>query len=74
MENNKIITGWHRKSIWSGRLLNFGSHHPIFNKLGIIFVLVDTAIKLSDIKFHYENLIIVKNTLLKNSYPSELFI
>ena len=56
IENNKIITNWYRKTIWSGRYLNFYSNHSLANKIGIIYSLTDRAILLSHEKYHYENL------------------
>ncbi|XP_043483513.1 uncharacterized protein LOC122511979 isoform X1 [Leptopilina heterotoma] len=70
--NNFIETNWFRKSIWTGRYMNFYSHHPLSYKIGIIYTLVDRAIKLSDQQFHLENLNIVKKTLLLNGYPIDL--
>ena len=72
VENNKIVTNWYRKPIWSGRYLNFYSNHSLSNKIGIIYSLTDRAILLSHEKYHNENLILVKNTLIKNGYPLTL--
>ena len=63
---------WYRKPTFSGRLLNFYSHHPISNKIGIVCSLVDKSIKFSDESFHQENLNFIKNLLLDNNYPIEL--
>ena len=35
VENNKIITNWYRKNVWSGRYLNSYSNHSLSNKIGI---------------------------------------
>ena len=72
VENNKIITNWYRKDVWSGRYLNFYSNHSLSNKIGIIYSLTDRAILLSHDKFHFENLNLVKETLIKNGYPLDL--
>ena len=69
VENNKIITNWYRKSIWSGRYLNFYSNHRLSNKIVIIYSLTDRAIHLSHEKYHSENLNLVKEILFKNEYP-----
>ena len=72
VENNKIITNWYRKDVWSGRYLHFYSNHSLSNKIGIIYSLTDRAILLSHDKFHSENLNLVKETLIKNGYPLDL--
>lgn len=70
LENNRIITDWYRKPVWSGRFLNFASYHPIYNKIEVISGLVDYRdIKLSDKRFHNENLDIIGKTLLRKVYP-----
>jgi len=66
---NSLIFDWYRKSTWSGRYLNYLSHHPITHKRGVIYGLIDKIFLLSHPKFHYKNLNIVIETLLKNSYP-----
>ena len=72
VENNKIITNWYKKSVWSGRYQNFYSNHSLSNKIGIIYLSTDRAILLSHDKFHSENLNLVKETLIKNGYPLDL--
>ena len=69
VKNNCIITNWSKKQSFSGRLLNFHSQHPNNNKIAIIYLLVDKAIKLSDKSFHNENLILIKKLLFGNDYP-----
>lgn len=71
-ENNKITTNWYRKPTWSGRLINFFSHHPFRQKIGIIYMLVDRAIKLSNEKHWSNNIKLIKDTLLANQYPPDL--
>ena len=70
--NNKIITNWYRKLIWSGRYINFFSNHNLSHKIGIIYSLTDRAILLSEKIFHIENLSFVRSTLLRNEYPLNL--
>ena len=72
IENNKIITNWYRKPIWSGRYLNFYSNRSLANKIDIIYSLTDRAILLSHQKYHHENLNLVKQTLIKNGYTLTL--
>ena len=71
IENQKIITNWYRKPTWSGRVLNFYSHHPLSQKIAIIFNMVDKALKLSDPQFFDQNITIIKNALKNNHYPSD---
>ena len=70
--HNKIQTNWYRKSIWSGRYINFFSNHSVSHKIGIIYSLTDRAILLSNKCFHISNLNCRRFTLLKNGYPLEL--
>ena len=68
-EDGIIETNWHRKNRFSGKYLNYFSNHPLQQKIAIIKNLVDTAILLPHEKFHDENLEIIKNLLMLNSYP-----
>jgi len=72
IKNNKIITDWFHKSIFSGRYLSFYSNHPICHKVGIIYSLVERAIKLSHPSFHKKNLELCIKLLLDNGYPLNL--
>ena len=42
--NGKTVSNWYRKSIYSGRMINFISNHPFQNKVAIIKNLVDRAV------------------------------
>ena len=66
---NSIITNWYRKPSNSTRLLNFHSNHSLQLKKNIVFNLTDRAIKLSHKQFHKDNLNIVRQLLVDNSYP-----
>ena len=66
-EHAKI--NWYRKPTFSGRYLNFLSHHPTPQKKAIIYGLVDKCIFLSDPNFHRKNLELIKQFLLSNNYP-----
>ena len=68
-ENNRLITNWYRKPTFSGRLLNFQSNHPKYQKIGIIYHLVDKAYSLSSKKFQLDNINFIKNILYLNDYP-----
>ena len=63
--DNKIITNWFQKSCFSGRFLNYNSNHPKSHKIGLIYNLVDRAIKLSDMRFHDKNIKFCRNLLLE---------
>ncbi|KYM94591.1 hypothetical protein ALC62_14781, partial [Cyphomyrmex costatus] len=54
--DNRLIFDWFHKPIFSGRFLNFLSNHPLSQKRGTVFSLVDRAF------LHY-------NILLDNDYP-----
>lgn len=66
---NKIITNWFRKETKTTKYTNFKSQTYIKYKISIINNLVDRAIKLSDKKFHYSNIKLLKNILMDNNYP-----
>ena len=66
---NGFGVDWYRKPTFSGRFLNFYSNHPIAQKRGTIFSLVDRTILLSDVRFHTQNLTLIINILLDNDYP-----
>ena len=67
--NNRFVFYWYRKLTFSGRFLNFHSNHPIAQKKGTIFSLVDRAFLLSDFMFYTKNLTFIINVLLDNDYP-----
>ena len=68
----QIITNWYRKPTFSGRYLNFNSHHPLNNKIAIIYGLVDRAIKLSHKSFQKQNILFIKQVLKQKNYPQHL--
>ena len=55
-ENNFIITNWYRKPTFTGCYINYFSHHPLNQKIGIVYMLVDRALKLAHKKYQNENL------------------
>ena len=69
--NNKLSYNWYRKPSSSGRYLNLNSGHTKHQKIGMIYTLVDKAILLSETCYHTENLNIVKQLLINNSYPTK---
>ncbi|KYM97837.1 hypothetical protein ALC62_11470 [Cyphomyrmex costatus] len=50
-------------------MLNFWSQHPVSQKIGVIFGLVDKAFLLSHPNFHEKNLKFIIDILLLNDYP-----
>ena len=52
--------------------MNFHSNHSLANKIVLINSLTDRAILLVQEKYHYENLNLVKQTLIKNGCPLTL--
>ena len=68
-QNKKLSFNWYRKPTWSGRYLNFNSHHPLRYKKSVINNLVDRAVLLSDKEFQKNNLRLIINTLEENDYP-----
>lgn len=56
---------------WSRKYLNYHSHHPIRQKIGVIYGLVDRGVLLADSSFHIKNLSLVREVLIENCYPEE---
>ena len=67
--NNTLMHNWYRKNTSSDRFLNYKSNHTKSQKIGMVYTLVDKVFKLSHKSFHKENLIKIKNYLIKNNYP-----
>ena len=67
-----FITNWYEKPTFSGRYLNYNSHHPHNNKIAIIYCLVDRAINLSHKNFHNQNILFIKKVLKQNDYPQDI--
>jgi len=72
VEEGKIALDWFHKETFSGRLLSFYSNHPICQKIGVIYNLVDRAVLLSHPKYHQKNIEMCINILLNNGYPLKL--
>jgi len=70
--NNTLVFNWYHKSTFSGRYLNYSSHHPFKQKIGVVYGIVDRAILLSHPSFHKENLIKAIKILLANDFPINL--
>ncbi|KYN40057.1 hypothetical protein ALC56_05544 [Trachymyrmex septentrionalis] len=69
INKNRCNFDWYRKPTFSGRFLNFHSNHPLTQKIGTIFSLIDRAFLLSDGMFHTKNLTFIINILLQKDYP-----
>jgi len=67
-----MLCNWYQKPTFSGRYLNFSSHHPIEQKKSVVSGIVDRAILLSHPIYHRENLIKAIRFLLTNDYPLDL--
>ena len=63
---NNLITDWYQKPTWTGRFLNFHSHHPLSQKIAIVYNLVDKIKNLANNKFLYKNLELARFTLINN--------
>ena len=68
-KGEQLITDWYQKPTFSGKLLSFKSNHPLHQKIGIIYNLVDKSILLANKTFHNKNLEFTKKILSLNQYP-----
>ena len=68
-DDNRVKLNWYRKPTWSGRFLNFDSHHQFGNKIGTVKGVIDRAIKLSHKDFRKDNLDLIRKTFVNNNYP-----
>jgi len=68
-QSNTLIFDWFRKPAFSGRFLNYHSHHPFTHKRGTMYSLIDRVFRLSQPEFHKNNLDYVIKILLDNGYP-----
>jgi len=73
-KEGRLIFNWYRKPTFSGRFLNFHSHHPFLHKKGTIISLIDRVILLSHPEFHKDNFDLIINVLLDNGYPLNLIL
>jgi len=70
--DNKIKIDWFHKKTFSGRFLSYLSNHPLCQKTGTIYNLIDRAILLSHPDFHEKNIELCIKLLLENGYPLNL--
>jgi len=73
-KEGRLIFNWYRKPTFSGRFLNFHSHHPFLHKKGTIISLIDRVILLSHPQFHKDNFDLIINVLIDNGYPLNLIL
>lgn len=66
------MLNWYQKPTFSGRYLNYFSHHPHQQKMVVIFGIIDRATLLSYPNFHKKNLIKPIHILLSNDYSLDL--
>jgi len=71
-QDNTLIFDWFRKPTFSGRFLNYHSHHPFTHKRGTMYGLIDRVIRLSHPRFHENNFDHIIKVLLDNGYPLDL--
>lgn len=62
VKHSRLLTNWHRKPTFSGRVLHCYSNHPTNRNRAMIYNVVSHT-------FHSEYLTIVTNVLLANIYP-----
>jgi len=70
--DNTLIFDWFRKPTFSGRFLNYFSHHPFTHKRGTMYSLIDRVFRLSHPSFHKNNFDLIIKILLDNGYPLDL--
>ena len=69
IKNNFIIIDWYQKETFSGRTLSFFSNHPLCQKIGVIYNLIDRALLLSHPIYHKVNIMKCIQILIDNGYP-----
>jgi len=70
-DNNAVIFDMYHKPTFSGKFLNFYSHHPIAHKRGVVIDLTDKILKLTHPKYHSKNFTETIDLLRRNGYPIE---
>lgn len=71
-EGNRIKIDFYKKPTSSNRILNYRSHHPMSQKIGIIKQLKNKIIENCSPEFHQKNLKLIRDRLLQNNYPKNL--
>jgi len=70
-DKNILTFDLYHKPTFSGKFLNFYSHHPITHKRGVVIGLTDKILKLTHPKYYSKNFTETINLLRRNGYPSE---
>jgi len=65
-KDSVLIFYWFRKPTFSGRFLNYYSHHLFTHKRGTIYSLIDRVIQLSHPEFHKNNFDYIIKIVLDN--------
>lgn len=63
---------WYQKPTWSGRYLQYSSHHPSVHKKCVVSGLFDRGLKLSEPILRKKNIKLITDTLCQNGYPINL--
>ena len=71
-KDESIKTSWYQKPTWSGRYLNYNSHHPKNQKLSVIIGLIDRAVQLTSPEYRPEALKKARDVLKSNHFPQKL--
>jgi len=69
---DKISFDWYRKSLASGRIINYHSTQPKTMVMNTAKNFINKVLTISDEVFHQKNIEIIKDTLQKNSFPTHI--
>lgn len=70
--DNKLRTKWYRKSMSSGRYINYHSYHHPRMKINLMLALKYRVVKVTHTQYKKEALKELKGLLIENSYPLNL--
>jgi hypothetical protein len=71
-KDGSIETKWHQKAYASLRMLSYRSVHPLSQKIGAAYGLINRALKLTSEAHKDDVKKMVRDILLKNDYPKSL--
>lgn len=71
-EQNTIYIDWYQKNMASGRLINFFSNHPKYVIMNTAQNFAERVLRISDQKYHKNNINIIEQILQKNSFSPSL--
>ena len=69
-EQGRLITDWYMKTTSSGRIINYISTQPHYQKINTAYNLINTVIGNSHQQFHEKNFQIITDILRNNNYPN----